>query len=346
MAAILNGGELTPSGDVGDAWFDDHFTYSDVVIALAQIDDTSELTVRLNSPGGIATEGAAIHALLSRREGATNVVVDGVAMSSASLIAMAGDTITMTLGSTMMIHDPENISVGNSDAHAKSIEHLETLATSFARIYAGKSGKSPEECRSLMKAETWFTPEEAVAAGFADAPGDTKARAAAPHDYRAYAHAPKRLRALAAKKNWHRKDADMAAPSAADPRQAEENSMSEANQGGPNTADIERARREAVMAYQTRRKTVMAFVEVKGREALAENLIDTDLTEDGIKAALAAAPKADAATARADDVSELEARRLNGEGLNAPGKPTPATAKGTTSMVANMRKLLGQKETA
>jgi ATP-dependent protease ClpP protease subunit len=346
MAAILNGGELTLSGDVGDAWSADHFTYADVVIALAQIDDASDLDVRINSPGGIATEGAAIHALLVRREGTTNVIVDGVAMSSATLIAMAGDTVTMTLGSVMMIHDPENISVGNSDAHAKSIEHLETIATAFARIYAAKSGKTTDECRAIMKAETWFTPEQAVAAGFADAPTSSPARAAAPHDYRAYAHAPQRLQALAAKKNWRLRDADMAAPSAADHRQTQETSMSEANHGGETTADINTARREAVTAYQNRRKAVMAFDETKGREALAEHLIDTDMTEDSIKSALATAAKADQATAQADDVATLEANRLNGAGLNSNGKTAPASAKGTTSMVANMRKLLGQKETA
>lgn len=341
MAAILEDGKLRLSGYVGDYYYEDGFTSSDVVLALAQVDDDQTLDVHINSGGGIASEGAAIHALLSARSGTTNIVVEGIAASAASLIAMAGETVTMSAGAVLMIHDPSGVTYGTSEDHSKTIEGLEALATAYARVYSAKSGKTPAECREIMKAERWLSPSQAVEEGFADATTEAVAQAVAAFDYRVYAHAPKRLTALASKKNWSASTMK-AAPVAPQPPQ--EKTMSEKTNGGTDAAAIETAKAEAakaaVAAYQARRKSVMSMDEAKGREALAETLIDTDLSEDAIKTALAAAPQATASTVE-DDTATLEQRRLNGEGLN--GKPTPPTAQNQNLMVASMRKLLGKE---
>lgn len=348
MACILNNGTLTLSGDVGDLWFDDHFTHGDVVLALAQIEDDEPLTVYLNSGGGIAYEGAAINALLTRRSGVTDVVVDGVAASAASLIAMAGDTVTMSAGSVMMVHDPAMITVGNVDDHGKTIEMLDALATSYSRVYASKSGKTADECRAIMKAERWYSPEEAVAEGFADATSTDKAKPVAAFDYRAYAHAPQRLTALASKKNWRLPDADKGGPSAAATRQNKETSMSDDKKGGDTTAELERLRAEnatlkaaqnadeakerddelaTLRAEKQARENadaIMALEEAKGREPQAQALAAAGVAATAAKTILAASGKADA---------EDEPRRLNGQGLSASPK---AKASGGFSLTANM----------
>lgn len=335
MAAILNGGELTLSGDVGDMWFSDCFTYADVVVALAQVDDDSDLVVRLNSGGGIATEGAAIHALLARRGGNTDVVVEGIAASAASLIAMAGAKVTMSEGAIMMIHDPSGFTFGTSEEHSKSIESLEALATSYARVYAAKSGNSPEECRTIMKRETWLTASEAVEQGFADASGDTQADAVAAFDYRIYAHAPKRLVALAKKNGWNHEASNReAAGKAAQPRgQKKENSMTDKERADALAAELAelkakqvdpaQAVQDAVAADRGRRTAILALEEAKGREALAETLFQTPLSVDEVKAALAAAPKA-----AASDTQSYEQKRLASAGLAQPGGEKPTAVNG------------------
>lgn len=346
MAAILEDGKLRLSGYVGNYYAEDHFTETNVVIALAQIADDSDLTVHINSPGGIASEGAAIHALFSRRAGTTDVVIEGIAMSAASLIAMAGETVTMAAGSVMMIHDPASITWGDSAEHAKSIEMLEALATSYARVYADKSGKSVEACREIMKAESWFTPGQAVEAGFADDTTEKKAEPVAAFDYRVLAHAPRRLVAMAAKKNWRLPDATEAAPTANQPRHNKEISMSENKDGGDLTAKLDAAKAEgakgAVAAYQARRRTVMAFEETKGREDLAEHLVDSDMSEDAIKATLSKAPKVEATqpSQTAPTAEEYAQVRMTGGVPQPGGQPSPSA--GTKSLSANMRKLLGK----
>lgn len=337
MAVVLSDGELTLSGDVGDMWFGDNFTYADVVISLAQIDDDSDLVVRLNSGGGIATEGAAIHALLARRAGRTDIVVEGIAASAASLIAMAGKKVTMADGSIMMIHDPSGVTFGTSEDHAKSIEGLEALATAYARVYAAKSGSTPKECRDIMKRETWLTATEAVEQGFADAAGEDAADIVAAFDYRIYANAPKRLVALARKNGWaHEAASREAAKSAAQPRRQEETSMTDKERADALAAELEtlkakqvdpaKAAQDAIAADRERRSSILALDEAKGREALAETLFATALSVDEVKAALAAAPKA-----AAGEASAYEKKRLAAAGLAQPGASGTSEKTGAAS---------------
>ncbi|BDA84977.1 hypothetical protein Sa4125_25190 [Aureimonas sp. SA4125] len=337
MAAILDGGKLTLTGFVGDDYFGDGFTAGDVLLALAQVEEDADLTVYLNSGGGFATEGAAIHALLSRRAGKTDIVVDGIAASAASLITMAGDTVEMSGGSILMIHDPSAFTMGTSSDHAKTIEGLEAMAVSYSRVYATKSGKDADECREIMKAESWYSPEEALAAGFADKVAVGRSQAVAAFDYRVYAHAPKRLTALAAKKNWRLTDAMAAAKSAVQPRQTQEPSMTDkdradqlAAENATLKANLSTASLDAVKADRERRAAIMALPEADGRTALAEHLYAKGESVDDAKATLAASPKA-AASAEPDPALDHQNRRLNGEGLNVNGGK--ATAKGDKSIL-------------
>ena len=346
MAAILEGGELWLTGYVGDYFFEDGFTSADVVRALAEVDDAAQLVVHINSGGGIATEGAAIHALLSARPGKTDIVVEGIAASAASLIAMAGNTVTMSAGAIMMIHDPSGYTFGTSAEHSKTVETLEALATAYARVYAAKSGKSPEECRQIMKAEWWLTPERAVEEGFADKTTEAIADPVAAFDYRLYAHAPKRLVALAAKKDWRHGDANVPAASAAKPSQPRElPSMTDKERADQLAAELtelkvkaetnakELAELRAEKEDRERQDAIMALPEAKGREAQAKTLAATKgITADAAKAILAAAPLAPGGEEE-DDLATFEARRMNGEGLSASGAGRPR-AKGDKSVLA------------
>ncbi|MBB3771534.1 ATP-dependent protease ClpP protease subunit [Angulomicrobium tetraedrale] len=330
MAVIVEDGKLRLSGYVGDYYFEDGFTAADVVLALAGFARDEEVDVYINSGGGVATEGAAIHAVLRDRPGPTNIIVEGIAASAASLIAMAGDAVTMSAGSIMMIHDPSGYTIGTSADHSKTVEQLEALATAYARVYAEKSGKTEAECREIMKRETWLTPEQAVAEGFADATTATKAVPVAAFDYRTFDHAPPRLVALAKRKNWAFQARDPAAPPA--PPRQKEKTMTEPT-GGEDAAEIKRLREElaqmkAATQDRERRDAILALDEAKGREAQAKALCDTGITIEQAKAVLAAAPKAAAPEDDEDgddlpDPKAYERSRAAGAGLGGGGGNPP-----------------------
>ena len=128
MKAHIANDELVMHGAVGASFFDDEgLTAADVRAATADL--SGDLTIRLNSGGGDAFEGAAIHAVLSAYEGPKTIIVEGIAASAASLIAMAGDEIGMAEGAMMMIHDPSGITLGTAADHQKQAETLNALKT-------------------------------------------------------------------------------------------------------------------------------------------------------------------------------------------------------------------------
>ncbi|WP_273687085.1 head maturation protease, ClpP-related [Ketogulonicigenium vulgare] len=191
--------EIFLSGTVGSSfWEEEYFTEASVRDMLAGL--TGPLTVNINSGGGIATEGQAIYTLLKDYAGEVTVVVNGIAASAASLIAMAGDDIVMPLGAILMIHDPATWAVdgrGTEDDHLKAAKQLRVMANSYAAIYAARAGITTAEAREVMRAETYYDGDAAVAAGFATKTDDSApAAAAALFDYRIYAHAPSALRAV------------------------------------------------------------------------------------------------------------------------------------------------------
>lgn len=190
--------EILLYGTVGQSfWGEECFTASEVRAQLKGL--SGPITVRINSGGGVATDGQAIWQALRDHDGPVNVVIDGIAASAASLIAMAGDTITMPTGAILMIHDPANMWVngrGTEDDHLAAAAGLRVIAAAYARIYAARAGITPEEAREVMKAETYFDGSAAIEGGFATHTDDAvEASAMAAFDYRLYEHAPATLRA-------------------------------------------------------------------------------------------------------------------------------------------------------
>jgi ATP-dependent protease ClpP protease subunit len=126
------------------------------------------LNVYINSPGGAAWDGVTIMNALRRHPARVEVTVDGIAASAASIIAMAGDKVTMNRGSELMIHDAWGYAQGNAKDMADTAAAFDRLSDSLADVYAARAGGGRVQWREVMQAETWYTAEEAVTAGLAD----------------------------------------------------------------------------------------------------------------------------------------------------------------------------------
>lgn len=328
--AVLKDGEILLYGFVGESFFDQGFTSLDVLDALAEIGRETDVTVRINSGGGYVHEGFAIYNALAAHKGKVSVQIDAIAASSASLIAMAGETVTMRPGSLMMIHDPSGFTAGTVDDHRKAVTQLERWATSLAEIYAERSGKDVADVRATMKDELWMTAAEAVAEGYADAAEGKKAQAASAFDYRLYAHAPARLTALSAAKAWTSTKATGAAEPS--PKPKENAPVADFTQAALDAA-VATARAEAVAADRARADSILNHANAKGREVLANHLArSTDMTADAAIAVLAAAPvvvepvPVPAADPVVDAAAHAEARAGLPGLANAPA-PVAAAAK-------------------
>jgi ATP-dependent Clp protease, protease subunit len=140
----------------------------DFVTDLKQLKDMESITVRLNSPGGEVFDGTAIYNALLNHPANIEMHIDGMALSMASVIAMAGNKVVMAENAMMMIHDP-SISVSGSASHLrKTADTLEKTKTAIVNAYARKTGKQQDELSALMSVETWMSADEALCHGFID----------------------------------------------------------------------------------------------------------------------------------------------------------------------------------
>lgn len=184
--------EITLYGDVG--W---EITARGVNDALASAPD-GEITIRINSPGGAVFDGIAIASMIRRRGGVT-AVIDGLAASAASVIAVGADRRVMAQGAMLMIHNPWSMAAGGSSDLRKEADVLDVIAGELAKMYASASGGklTVDQAREMMDAETWLTAEDALAVGLVHAiEGNSSAMAKIDTTRHAYKRIPKGLQTM------------------------------------------------------------------------------------------------------------------------------------------------------
>lgn len=151
----LFGDELTPEGVHG-------------LLYAEGADASEEVHITLNSYGGSVNAATIIHDTISAYPGRVHITVSGTAASAAVGVAMAGDELTMTPGSMMMIHDPIMMAMGNRTDMEKAIQTLDAAKESILNIYEAKSGMSRNKLSEMMSAETWMDAQTALKYGLID----------------------------------------------------------------------------------------------------------------------------------------------------------------------------------
>jgi ATP-dependent protease ClpP protease subunit len=172
MSDLIQGGEVRLFGTIVKheyIWPEDTGLFSARMVSDALAGMQGDVTLVVNSDGGMPSEGEAIRAALEAHPGMVTVKVTGNAHSAASLMIMAADRIEMSAGSLMLIHDPSIGAYGNPASLAASAAELDVIAGAYAGVYAARAGISPDAARDIMRAETMLTAQSAVEAGFADA---------------------------------------------------------------------------------------------------------------------------------------------------------------------------------
>lgn len=134
--------------------------------------DVDEIELHINSPGGSVYDGITIMNVLRQHEARVIGVVDGLAASAASFIAVGGcDELIMADHSELMVHDAWGLCIGNAEDMNTMAADLDRISDNIASVYARKASGSTESWRDIMRAETWYSAQEAVTAGLADRVG-------------------------------------------------------------------------------------------------------------------------------------------------------------------------------
>lgn len=163
--------EINLNGYIDDAvWFGDEITPESLHDALyvADMDQTEDVHIRLNSYGGNCNAATRMHDDLAAYPGKIFITVSGTAASAATVLAMAADRLEMTPGSLWMIHDPSVMAVGNEHDLMDAIELLRACKDSIINVYGKRCRLGRETIADLMEKTTWMDAQTALSNGFID----------------------------------------------------------------------------------------------------------------------------------------------------------------------------------
>ena len=150
-------------------------------------DIKGDLTVRVNSPGGSVFDASVISGLMMERseKSEVNVVIEGLAASAASFVALSGTNVKAYRMAMIMIHNSWVRAQGNADDLRSQADILSKIDKEMSAIYSDNSSLSAEDAAAAMKSETWYSAEEAMEIGMVDevikgsSPSDDKGKASA-----------------------------------------------------------------------------------------------------------------------------------------------------------------------
>lgn len=129
---------------------------------------SDDVTIVLNSYGGDCNAATQMFDIIRDYPGQVNIRVSGTAASAATFMMQAADSLEITPGSMLMIHDPLTIAIGNENDMQAAIDMLAACKRSIINCYKRRSNKSEDELAALMSATTWMDAEQALANGLVD----------------------------------------------------------------------------------------------------------------------------------------------------------------------------------
>ncbi len=129
-----------------------------------------EVTVRLNSGGGLITHGYSIFSQMVTSSAKIIIQVDGIAASMAAVLLAAADEVHMLDYARVMLHSPYYKS---KDSKGKSLSDADKKVIGLMRdslvTMLSKRGMERNEADAMITTtDKWLTAEEAITAKIAD----------------------------------------------------------------------------------------------------------------------------------------------------------------------------------
>lgn len=132
-------------------------------------DDSSEITLYINSPGGDVRSGLVLYDYIMQMKAPVKTVCIGLAASMASILFLAGDKREMFEHSEIMIHDPAMLGNGYekpTELRTRLDQLMETRET-LARIISSRTGMNIKSVYKATKTDTFYNAEQALNSGIA-----------------------------------------------------------------------------------------------------------------------------------------------------------------------------------
>ena len=140
------------------------------LLFLESQDSKKDITLYINSPGGLVTAGMAIYDTMQYVRSDIQTIVVGQACSMGSLLATAGTKgkRLMLPHGRHMIHQPLGGARGQATDVQIQANELLRWKDELTKIYEKHTGQPLDKLKDDMERDKFMTPTEAVAYGLAD----------------------------------------------------------------------------------------------------------------------------------------------------------------------------------
>jgi len=159
--------EIDIFGDIGMSWFGEGITFESIKAELSTI-TTPKIKLNISSLGGDVNDALVIYNLIKTSPAYVEANIMGFTASSATIIAMSADVVTMDENASFLIHNAWTGVNGNQHDLREVADTLEVLDNRLASIYKDKTGNRKDSILKLMKEERWLSASEAKELGFID----------------------------------------------------------------------------------------------------------------------------------------------------------------------------------
>ena len=141
------------------------------VMFLEKQDNTKEITLYINSPGGSVSSGLALYDLLMHIKSPVRTVCIGIAASMGAILFLAGKKREMMEHGRIMIHDPSygHLDISGKKPHEiqQELDSLNKTREATAKIIAKRCNKEIEKIYEVTANDSYFDADEALEFGLA-----------------------------------------------------------------------------------------------------------------------------------------------------------------------------------
>ena len=138
------------------------------LLYLQSLDDKADISLYLNTPGGIVSAGLGIYDTMQIISPKVNTICTGLAASMGSILLAAGEKRSILPHARVMIHQPLGGISGQASDILIEAEEIKKCRDELCNILAEHTKQPFDKVFQDMDRDHWFNPQEAVDYGLVD----------------------------------------------------------------------------------------------------------------------------------------------------------------------------------
>ena len=138
------------------------------LLYLQSLDDKADISLYLNTPGGIVSAGLGIYDTMQIIKPNVNTICTGLAASMGSILLAAGKERSILPHAKVMIHQPLGGAMGQASDIIIEAEEIRKCRDELCNILSEHTKQSFDKVFQDMDRNHWFTAQEAIDYGLVD----------------------------------------------------------------------------------------------------------------------------------------------------------------------------------